>query len=86
MTTPTGGQTLAERGNGTAWSQMTSANAAAPAESALSGVSCRSATRCIAVGHSVLEGGVPAQHLNTLAEKWNGTSWTIVAGPTPLAS
>jgi len=83
MATPPGGRTLAERGNGTAWSQTSSANAPAPAESSLSGVSCRSATSCIAVGHSVLQGGDPDQHFNTLAERWNGKAWSIVAGPKP---
>jgi hypothetical protein len=78
--------TLAERGNGPAWSQVTSANAAPPAESALAGVSCRSATYCIAVGHTALQGGTVAEHFNTLAERWNGKKWTIVAGPKPSAS
>ena len=87
MATPAGGRTLAEQGSGKVWSQVTSANAGPPATaSSLTGVSCRSASSCVAVGNSELQSGTPAEHENTLAEKWNGTSWTIVAGPTPSAS
>jgi hypothetical protein len=78
-----GTNTLVEQGNGATWSQVTSPNAAPPAGSALGGVACRSATYCVAVGSSVLQDGTPSQHLNTLAEKWNGKTWTIVAGPQP---
>jgi hypothetical protein len=66
--------TLAEVWNGTAWSISTTPNPARAATSALSGVSCLSATACTAVGYYVdPSSGVDA----TLVEQWNGTAWSI---------
>lgn len=45
--------------------------------SSLSGVSCASATYCIAVGRTENVSGV------TLAEAWNGTSWSRQTTPNP---
>jgi hypothetical protein len=73
--------TLAERWNGTTWAIQTTPNAAGSAESWLTGVSCTSATACIAVGYA---SGTKAGSVEVpLAERWNGTTWTILPTPNP---
>ena len=62
-----GARTLIEQWDGTSWSIVASPNAAGGAYSSLSGVSCPSSTRCIAVG-------------GTLVEEWNGTAWAVSSG------
>jgi hypothetical protein len=64
--------TLVEHWNGTGWSVVPSPNPPGAAVSRLRGVSCPSATNCVAVGYS---DGV------TLIEHWNGSTWTIVPSP-----
>lgn len=48
------------------------------------GVSCPTATNCVAVGSSV----TPNQASNTrpLAERWNGTNWAVRATPIPAGA
>jgi hypothetical protein len=70
--------TLAERWNGTAWTVQATPNPATPPRSALTAVSCVSASDCTAVGVSGLPSGGNAR---TLAEHWNGTAWSVQ--PTP---
>jgi hypothetical protein len=59
------------------------AMAAAPRQEAaatagtLFGVSCASASNCVAVG------GRSGTFPGTLAEKWNGTKWSVIASPNP---
>jgi hypothetical protein len=43
----------------------------------LFGVSCASATACVAVGNGTQGSGASG----TLTESWNGTSWTVVPSP-----
>jgi hypothetical protein len=74
------GLTLAEAWNGTSWSLETTVDPSGATDSHLDGVSCTSAEACVAVGNSENSSGVVA----TLAEAWNGTSWSIE--PTPNAS
>ena len=50
--------------------------------SVLQGVSCTSATACTAVGDYVNRDGTQV----TLAERWNGTSWTIQSTPNPTGA
>ena len=64
---------LAELWNGTNWSTMKGASPSGAAESGLSGVTCISASDCVAVGQT---------DEAPLAEVWNGTSWTIEDVPT----
>ena len=65
---------LAERWNGTGFSiQPTPTPAGSPAFSALSGVSCPAAHECTAVGNYVTS----ALSGFTLAERWDGTTWSI---------
>jgi hypothetical protein len=63
----------------------TSAQAAAASftGSVLYGVSCTSATACTATGLSTTSDG---SNFKTLAERWNGTAWTVQPTPTPGAN
>jgi len=69
--------TLAERWNGRAWSVVPSASPAGAMGSFLSGVSCVRAARCLAAGNYTNSSGV----IVTLAEAWNGSSWSVTATP-----
>jgi hypothetical protein len=69
-------QTLIESWNGSVWSIVPSPSLS-PTENTLLGVSCYDLTHCIAVGSAQ----VGANGLETLAESWNGTTWSIVASP-----
>jgi hypothetical protein len=78
--------TFVERWTGKSWKIIKSADPAR-SYSALEGVSCKSATSCIAVGHYQK----PRNRFDfgptlTLAERWNGTKWTIVSSPNPGAN
>jgi len=75
-------QALAERWNGTSWAIQPTPHLAGGAMSALIGVACTSATGCLAVGYSspnVFNNQSPA----TLAERWNGSTWSIQPTPSP---
>jgi hypothetical protein len=74
-------KTLVERWNGTKWSMVASPNPAGDRYPRLSAVSCTSTVRCVAVGDSL----GPDGFLHTLVERWNGTSWSIIASPNPDA-
>ena len=72
--------TLVEQWNGTHWTVVTSPNGPFPAfQSASSGVSCTSATSCIAVGTAAPRGTWGKM----LTERWNGKHWSIVAAAVP---
>jgi len=70
--------TLAERWNGTKWSIQTTPNPAGGSEIHLIRVSCTSATACTAAGFYS-----NATTTVTLAERWNGTRWSIQTTPNP---
>ena len=70
--------TLVERWNGSSWSIVTSPNQPSANDSGLTGVTCTSTTSCFAVGHYDTD-----LVTRTLVERWNGTSWSIVASPNP---
>jgi hypothetical protein len=74
---------LIERWNGASWSIVASANPPSPLEGALSGVSCVSATDCLAVGDVASPILSPTFAIKTLVEQWNGSDWSIVASPDP---
>ena len=69
-------ETLAEHWNGSAWSIVTTPNTSSPTN-LLDGVACVSTSDCWAVGISNI-GSVATQ---TLAEHWNGSTWSIVTTP-----
>jgi hypothetical protein len=71
--------TLAESWNGTVWAIQPTPNPAGFDDGQFNAVSCSSATFCMAVGFA----DSSPDTYRTLAEAWNGTSWTIEATPTP---
>jgi hypothetical protein len=70
---------LIEQWNGSSWSPMTSAAAAAGGE--LLGISCVGSSFCMADGY--VKGDSSTQDLS---EQWNGSTWSVVAVPTPVAA
>ena len=68
-----GGQTLAEHWNGTAWLVVNTPDTGPSQENELGTVACVSTSDCWAVGDGAI-GGTE----QTLAEHWNGTTWSIV--------
>jgi hypothetical protein len=76
-TTANGVEALAEQWNGTNWTVLSVPDPAGSFNTQLNAVSCSAPTACMAVGtYSTGDNGF------TLAERWNGTSWTIVPTPT----
>jgi hypothetical protein len=73
-------QNLAETWDGTNWSITQSA--LVDDSSVLDSVSCVSSVSCTAVGLSINEGG-PEVVDYTLAETWNGVSWSVLETPNP---
>jgi hypothetical protein len=71
-------QTLAETWNGSTWAVQPTPNPSGATDSVLNSVSCTAATACTAVGDSQASSEAP---LDTLAEVWNGTTWSLQ--PTP---
>ena len=75
-------QALAERWDGTRWAIQPTPHLASGAMNLLIGVACTSATGCLAVGFSILNGG-NNQSPATLAERWNGSTWRVQHTPNP---
>ena len=73
-------RTLTEHWDGTAWARVASIDPAGD-DPTLGGVSCVSDTSCFAVGSYRHPEPVGAPTTRTLIERWNGTKWSIVAGP-----
>jgi hypothetical protein len=76
---PSVGVTLVETWNGSTWAVRPTPNPAGSTGSALTAVSCASATSCSAVGNYTA-----GSYFLSLAEYWNGSSWKIQ--PTPNAT
>ena len=76
-----GQATLAEQWNGTTWTIKPTSSPSGATSSVLSGVSCTAAV-CTAVGDYVNSSG----NRVTLAEQWDGTTWTTQATPNPPGS
>jgi hypothetical protein len=76
--------TLAESWDGSSWQQQATPNPVTTASDTgeLRGVKCVSGTFCMAVGQYMNSAGV----MQTLAEKWNGTAWSIVPTPNPAGA
>ena len=74
--------TLAERWNGRTWAVQPSPDPAGGTLSVLTGLSCSSATACIAVGNYSSESGNEV----ILAERWNGRTWAIQSTPKPAGA
>src|SRR5436309_1974212 len=69
-------QTLIERWDGTAWTIVSSPNAGVAQGNFLYGVTCVSTSECWAAGYYNAAGAA-----QTLIERWDGTSWAIIASP-----
>jgi hypothetical protein len=71
--------TLVEHWNGKTWKIVASPGDGSGAEFfGLVGVSCPSATSCVSVG----EIGTGLDAFSTLAERWNGRTWSLTPSPT----
>lgn len=75
-----GTQTLVEQWNGSAWSIVPSQNPGATAD-ALFGVAALAPNNIWAVG-DYTDSNYKTQ---PLIEQWNGTTWNVMSGPTPLS-
>jgi hypothetical protein len=74
--------TLIEHWNGTEWAIQSSPNPTGAKFSDLNAVSCSSSTACTVVGRYENSSG----KLLTLAERWNGTEWSIQTTPNPTGA
>jgi len=70
---------LVMRWNGKTW-RMQRAPAGGTIDTFLFGVSCPSATYCVAVGQTEVSGGV-LPSATPFAEQWNGTTWSVLPSP-----
>lgn len=70
--------TLAESWNGSTWQALRTPSLGDEQEG-LSGLSCRSASNCMAVGAFVNNADVQA----ALTEQWNGHAWKVLSAPDP---
>jgi hypothetical protein len=68
-----------EAWDGAHWSIQSAPNPAGVAGISLSGVSCPSATACVAVG----DGLIGRATGGALLERWDGTSWSVEPSPNP---
>jgi uncharacterized membrane protein len=76
---------LAEAWNGSAWTIQPTSDPANSQGSSLGAVSCSSADSCTAVGTSQSSNVSSFGKLQTLAEVWDGTTWSIPPTPDPSA-
>ncbi len=74
---------FAEAWNGTSWKLETTASPSGGSDSYLAGVSCTSPAACTAVGYYYSNSSDVEV---TLAEAWNGTSWSLEATPNPAGA
>lgn len=74
-------KTLAERWDGTHWRIVPTPNPAGSTFTTLLGVTCTSRRACIAVGSAVA-----GKRTVPLAERWNGSRWSIERTPRPPRS
>ena len=73
---------LAERWDGTSWRILRTPNPPGAAISSLFGVACTAPWACTAVGISVTAAGAS----QALAERWNGTRWSLQSTPAPAGA
>ena len=72
---------IAERFNGKTWSVEPTPTPTGSTGSALLGVSCPGASSCTAVG-----GSIGTASVSTLAESWNGITWSLGSTPNPAGA
>ena len=69
-------QTLIEKWSGSAWSQVGSPNSSSTQDNFLSAMSCVGTNFCMVAG--AYKNGT---NLQTLIERWSGSSWSLVSSP-----
>jgi hypothetical protein len=74
-------RTLADHWNGSSWSVVSTPNPAGTTASFLAGVGCSSTSACTAVGYAVVSGV-----RGPIAERWNGSTWTLQSVPVPAGA
>ncbi len=76
---------MASAASAATWTTQTTPGPSGPPDAALTGVSCVSATFCMAVGSADygLDNFQEPIGPETSAERWDGSSWTVI--PTPVA-
>jgi hypothetical protein len=74
--------TLAYRFDGSSWTLQSTPNPSGSTESIFVGVSCATASSCTAVGTWIKSG----ESFETLAEEWNGSSWSVQSTPNPTGA
>jgi len=72
---------LAQRWNGTSWSEQAAAKKSGATHTRLFGVDCPSETRCLAVGNYESSEGP-----TLLSELWNESKWSVQTTPLPSES
>src|SRR5207249_206434 len=72
--------TLTQHWDGSSWTIVTSPNASGSQNNVLSSVTCVSAAECWAAGYAT-NGNTTGSGYDTLIERWNGTSWSVVTSP-----
>ncbi len=78
--------TLAERWNGIEWQTLSTVELGGThPTNRLEAVSCDSPSACMAVGGHLAKFGTE-YHWGPLAERWNGSAWSLQAIPEPAAS
>lgn len=77
---------LAERRNGNTWSVLSTPNPSGSPRSVLSADACASSSMCMAVGFAGNASTSTTGWVGGLAERWNGSSWSIQAVPNPPGS
>jgi hypothetical protein len=73
---------LAGERTGGSWSVLSAPAPAGAKSGVLEGIACGSASDCVAAGSYVTSGGATMP----LAERWNGTSWSIQSTPAPAGA
>jgi hypothetical protein len=71
-------QALAEFFNGRGWTRLSVPAPAGAADTEFNGVSCVSATNCVAVGSTVYFTNPKTSHVTALTGIWNGKHWRLV--------
>jgi hypothetical protein len=80
---PKGLGSLAETWNGKAWTIATVHWPKGTSNELLSGVSCATASRCVAVGNIDSNLNATSNTGKAAAVTWNGTAWTVTSVPAP---
>ena len=73
------GKPFVERWNGSEWTVQSAPAPSGATETTLQSVSCTSESACMAVGYFKNGGLYP----KAVAERWNGSSWSVLASPAP---